>query len=153
MLESDWVSNGRKRVWFPSSRQLPVISRVSWVIDSYWILLTLSSIGVGTAIRPGESWKVFVSMLPNMGSTAVPLRIRIRQTSQTAVFSVHNFGNSTPPDQVSTSFEPYRRAVNQGGPGLKRVRGFTEAHGETVTLESSPDQGTSFTVTLPKSSQ
>jgi CheY-like chemotaxis protein len=57
-------------------------------------------------------------------------------------------------------FEPYWRtaaAESSGqlgwGLGLTLVRGFSESHGGSVNVISSIEQGTTFTITLPKSSE
>lgn len=74
-----------------------------------------------------------------------------------AQIAVHNQGKSIAPEDLSKIFDRFRRAgasekgESEGwGIGLTLVRGIAEAHGGYVTVESSEEKGTTFTVTLPK---
>ncbi|MGI8712680.1 MAG: sensor histidine kinase [Solirubrobacteraceae bacterium] len=51
--------------------------------------------------------------------------------------------------RVGASGAPSRPVHTGSGLGLAIVRGFVEANGGTITVESLPGQGTSFQVTLP----
>jgi len=69
---------------------------------------------------------------------------------------IHNVG-AIPEALVPIIFEPFRRAngdapsASEGlGLGLFIVRELVHAHGGVVTVASSPDQGTTFTVVLPR---
>jgi two-component system sensor histidine kinase KdpD len=56
-------------------------------------------------------------------------------------------------DEVERIFEPFYRAAGQTGTGaglgLAIARGFVEASGGRVWVESLPHQGTTFVVELP----
>lgn len=74
--------------------------------------------------------------------------------------AVHNEGHPIPAEEQGKIFEPYHRARGRSdgdaravgwGLGLTVVRGIAEAHGGTVQVDSGPDRGTTFTVTLGKS--
>ncbi|MBC7785421.1 MAG: HAMP domain-containing histidine kinase [Burkholderiales bacterium] len=75
------------------------------------------------------------------------------------VLSVKNGGPPIPPDAIATIFEPLvreasseqRSARNPGsiGLGLYIAREVITAHGGTISLTSSVDAGTTFTVRLP----
>jgi signal transduction histidine kinase len=75
------------------------------------------------------------------------------------VLSVHNQGAAIPKDQLSRIFEPMRRATTgtsnaefrSVGLGLYIVHHLVKAHGGTVSVKSTDDQGTTFTVVLPLS--
>lgn len=77
-------------------------------------------------------------------------------------FSVHNLGPGIPPDDRHRIFQPLERGVqNQYGAerreatglglGLYICREIVHAHGGRLTLESSDEAGTTFTVELPRS--
>jgi len=74
---------------------------------------------------------------------------------------VTNFGRPIPETALQTIFEPLVRAPSPGaelheqsktslGLGLFIVREIVAGHGGTVTVRSSVDEGTSFTIRLPR---
>jgi signal transduction histidine kinase len=66
--------------------------------------------------------------------------------------SVANAGEGIPPDERERIFEPGVR-LNVGRPGsglgLAVVRAIAESHGGTVSVESEPGDGATFTISLP----
>ena len=76
------------------------------------------------------------------------------------VLSVHNEGTPIPSDHLATIFDPLKRYATQDsaaqrrpgsiGLGLYIAREIVEAKGGTVTVTSSAEHGTTFTVTLPR---
>jgi len=78
---------------------------------------------------------------------------------QAAEISIHNSGSFIPAtdlDKVFKSFyrgEQSRAQTNDGrrgtGLGLAIVRGFVEAHGGTIRVESKQESGTTFVFTIP----
>ncbi|HYO59906.1 sensor histidine kinase [Archangium sp.] len=90
------------------------------------------------------------------GDSAHPVVVSISCHGPSAVLSVHNRGKAIPPEEQQTIFDSLRRgpsAQSSGktgwGVGLSLVKGVVDAHGGSVQVESSPAQGTTFTVTLP----
>jgi signal transduction histidine kinase len=88
-----------------------------------------------------------------------PVHVRLRREDENIVLSVHNQGAAIPKDQLSRIFEPMRRATTgtsnaefrSVGLGLYIVHHLVKAHGGTVSVKSTDDQGTTFTVVLPLS--
>ncbi len=70
-----------------------------------------------------------------------------------AQLSVHNEGNAIPADQQQKIFSRYYRRQGQHqigwGIGLSLVQGIIEAHDGTVSLSSTAEEGTEFTLHLP----
>jgi signal transduction histidine kinase len=82
--------------------------------------------------------------------------VRLEHAVERVRLKVHNFGNPIPSDAQKKLFDPFNRAganefqKAQGwGIGLAVVRGIAEAHGGKVTVETSGESGTTFTVELP----
>lgn len=76
----------------------------------------------------------------------LPIIVRIRDT-----------GIGIPPEQLPYLFEPFSRARQRGthgesgtGLGLAIVKRFVELHGGVITVESTPGEGTTFVVRLPR---
>jgi signal transduction histidine kinase len=68
------------------------------------------------------------------------------------VMVVRDDGCGIPPDKLATIFEPFftTKAAGRGtGLGLPVVKQIIEAHGGTLTLESTVNVGTAFTIRLP----
>jgi signal transduction histidine kinase/CheY-like chemotaxis protein len=75
--------------------------------------------------------------------------------SAKTVFTVRDTGIGIKPEFMKYIFQPYEQAdasisrkYGGSGLGLSIVKSMTELMGGTVSVESKPDQGTAFTVTL-----
>jgi signal transduction histidine kinase/ActR/RegA family two-component response regulator len=69
------------------------------------------------------------------------------------VLSVRDDGAGMPPEVLSRVFEPFftTKEIGKGsGLGLPQVYGFAEQSGGAVKVESQPGQGTTVTLTLPR---
>lgn len=87
------------------------------------------------------------------GRDGAPITCRVSTTRGRLFLSVHNHGNPIPPEVIPVLFQPFRRSVeaerseNPGwGLGLVMVQAIAEAHGGSVAVESSPEEGTVFTL-------
>jgi signal transduction histidine kinase/ligand-binding sensor domain-containing protein/DNA-binding response OmpR family regulator len=67
------------------------------------------------------------------------------------VFTVTNSGSFIPPEERERIFDRFHQASQVGGAGvgLSLVKELTQWLGGEVSLSSDPEQGTSFTVTVP----
>lgn len=84
------------------------------------------------------------------------VRVNIEQHGELVDLQVHNWGTPIPEQEQAKLFEPYhRRSEHQSGArrgwglGLTVVGGIAAAHGGSVSVQSSAEQGTTFRVTLP----
>jgi signal transduction histidine kinase len=89
------------------------------------------------------------------GRDGTPITCRVSTTDGRAFFSVHNEGAPIPKEQIPVLFQPFRRSLeaerssNPGwGLGLVMVQSIAEAHGGSVTVESSEGEGTIFTIDI-----
>ena len=85
-----------------------------------------------------------------------PIRIRLQATSEKARLTVRDEGIGIAPNHQSRIFERFERAVssrNHGGFGLGLYicRTIVEALDGTISLQSEPGRGSTFTVELPLS--
>ncbi|MCW2984965.1 MAG: hypothetical protein JWR63_2535, partial [Conexibacter sp.] len=84
-----------------------------------------------------------------------PVSVRARAVGSRLVVRVVDRGPGVPLAEQARIFTPFYRAEGAGttatgsGLGLAIVRGFVEANGGTVRVESLPGQGASFVVELP----
>jgi signal transduction histidine kinase len=87
--------------------------------------------------------------------SAAPVGVRIVGNGSDVTLHVHNGGEPIPAELIPAVFEPlsrgteHRRAGNIGL-GLFIVNEIVLAHGGTVTVQSSVDDGTTFSVSLPR---
>lgn len=94
------------------------------------------------------------------GDPQRPICISLHRVDERARVEVHNWGPPIAPEDQATLFEPFTRtraATRSGRPGwglgLALVRGCAEAHGGTISLESTAEAGTTFTLELPLDSR
>jgi signal transduction histidine kinase len=85
-----------------------------------------------------------------------PVEITVSERNGQAVLVVRDHGPGISPESQARIFERFERAAESRtfgglGLGLWITRQIVEAHGGTITVESAPGRGTSFTVVLPKS--
>lgn len=90
------------------------------------------------------------------GSAHAPVDISLNQNGAHIDLLVHNEGPAIPLEEQATLFEPFHRSrsadagVEKGwGLGLTLVRGLAQAHGGSVRVDSAPERGTTFIVSLP----
>jgi signal transduction histidine kinase len=78
------------------------------------------------------------------------LTARARAEGEQVVVEVSDSGPGLEPEVARRIFEPFFTTKAEGtGLGLSIVRQAVEAHGGTVTLESQPGHGATFTIRLP----
>jgi signal transduction histidine kinase len=90
------------------------------------------------------------------GTASRAITITVRKAHERAFIVVHNHGGSIPAEQQEGLFQAFvrlQKAESGGqrgwGLGLAQVRGAAEAHGGSVTVDSLPERGTSFTIDIP----
>jgi signal transduction histidine kinase len=84
-----------------------------------------------------------------------PVTITAEEQGDDVCLTVHNGGTPIPPNMLPSIFEPLTRGHAEGGVhniglGLFIAQRVVSAHGGDVSVKSSSDQGTTFTVRLPK---
>lgn len=82
-----------------------------------------------------------------------PIGVYVSRWEERVSLSVHNTGASVPEEQIERLFEHLRRE-RAGGPsgwgiGLSFVKKVALSHGGSVTIDSSPERGTTFTMDIP----
>jgi two-component system sensor histidine kinase KdpD len=101
--------------------------------------------------------RTFANVLGNAArhSGGHSVSIRARAVQHRMLVRVVDRGPGIPPAQRERVFEPFYRAGTPGegyrgsGLGLAIARGFVEANGGRIWVESLPGQGTAFVVELP----
>ncbi len=102
--------------------------------------------------------QVFVNLLENARrySDGLPVSVRARWQGDHVIIRVVDQGPGIRPAERDRIFEPFYRGPQPGrgrwagsGLGLAIAKGFVEANGGRISVESLPGQGTSFTVELP----
>jgi two-component system sensor histidine kinase KdpD len=83
-----------------------------------------------------------------------PVHMRVSATRQELLIRVTDRGPGIPEEERERIFEPFHRVPggpDQRGPGLGLAiaRGFAEANGGRLWVESRPGQGASFVLALP----
>lgn len=89
------------------------------------------------------------------GSPNTPITTRVNELHGRLFVSVHNQGEPIPQVELPVLFLPFRRSAaaersekDGWGLGLVLVQAIAEAHGGSVTVESTPEQGTTFTIDI-----
>jgi two-component system sensor histidine kinase KdpD len=106
---------------------------------------------------PAQLERVFANLLENARrhSDGKPVSVRARVVGRQVVVRIVDRGPGIPPAAQRRVFEPFYRVEGAGdghtgsGLGLAIAKGFVEANGGRITVESVPGQGTSFVVALP----
>jgi two-component system sensor histidine kinase KdpD len=102
--------------------------------------------------------RAFENLLENARrySDGLPVSVHARRSGHRVVVSVVDQGPGITPAERERIFEPFYRGPSAAGTqwtgsglGLAIARGFVEANGGTIEVQSLPGQGTSFIVSLP----
>lgn len=106
--------------------------------------------------------QVFSNLIGNAikhGSGSVPIDVVLSGQGDVVLATVHNGGNPIPEEEIPKIFEPLHRSLSPStgnrrdyslGLGLYIAREIIQAHGGTVTVASSMETGTTFTIRLPR---
>lgn len=102
-------------------------------------------------------WNMVTNGLKH-GASDRPILVRVQRTETGERLSVHNSGHPIPAEAQARLFEPFARLPDATGRagwglGLTLVRACAEAHGGTVTMESTTEAGTTFAIELPRDSR
>ena len=96
------------------------------------------------------------------GAADQPVILRLHAASDHVTMRVENHGTPIPPDKINTVFEPLVRLAAEGGDapgdigstslgiGLYIAREIVQAHGGTIAVTSSEQDGTVFAISLPR---
>jgi signal transduction histidine kinase len=93
------------------------------------------------------------------GNPQAAVTLTIEDCGETVELAVHNYGPVISEEQRATLFEPFRRGASARsgtrglGLGLFIARQLVVAHGGTIDLRSSTEEGTTFTARLPRGAQ
>ncbi len=109
----------------------------------YQILMNLT----GNAVKFTEKGKVELSVTSDGVNSSHPVT--------TLRFSVSDTGIGIPPEKLSAVFESFRQASDDTtarfggtGLGLSIARELVQLHGSNIQVESTPDEGSTFSFTL-----
>lgn len=106
---------------------------------------------------PAQLERVFVNLLENAWrhSAGQPVSVRARVVGGRLAVRIVDQGSGIPPAAQRRVFEPFYRLDGDddghpgSGLGLAIAKGFVEANGGRIAIESVPGHGTSFVVQLP----
>jgi two-component system sensor histidine kinase/response regulator len=122
------------------------------------VLVTGDVQGEWDSGRLGQVLSNLVGNALRHGSVTVPITVRVTGIANEVVASVHN-GGHIPADLMPRLFEPFQSGVGRRrraeglGLGLYIVQQIVLAHGGEVHVSSTPEDGTSFEIRLPRHPQ
>lgn len=102
--------------------------------------------------------RAFANLLENAVrySGGLPVSVNVRRSGSLVVVRVVDQGPGIDAAERARIFEPFYRGPRSGGDpwagsglGLAIAKGFVEANGGTISVESLPGQGSTFVVSLP----
>ena len=99
--------------------------------------------------------QVLVNLTKNalQATSAGAVTVGIEDRGETVAVIVHDTGPGMSPDVIQKLFQPFftTKSKEEGtGLGLAFAKSVVGAHGGTIEVVSLPDQGSTFTVVLPK---
>jgi signal transduction histidine kinase len=107
------------------------------------------------AFHPNTLRRALLNLVQNAAEVLSPgdmVTLAGEGTAAQVQLQIRDTGNGMPAAQLTTIFEPlYTTKPGGTGLGLYIVQQIIAAHGGQVTVESQVGQGTTFTLTLPRS--
>ncbi len=116
--------------------------------------------GAWDAVRIEQALANLLANALQHGSRTEAVSVRIEGEPDRVIVSVHNQGNPIAPEQIPHIFEPLVRLAHAGanggrrsanfGLGLYIARQIVTAHGGSIDVHSSAEEGTRFVLRLPR---
>ncbi len=111
--------------------------------------------GIWDVDRLGQMIANLVTNALAHGDVATPITLRMADRGETVKLTVHNYGPPIQADELDAIFNPFkgstRTAARSGlGLGLFIAHEVVRAHGGTMRVASTRDEGTRFSVHLPR---
>ncbi len=119
------------------------------------IELALAVEELSVSVDATQIQRVLVNLLENaLKYSGAEVRLQTTATASEVLIRVVDHGPGVPPAERESIFEPFQRGLQRGdqrgaGLGLAIARGFAEANGGRVWVESRLDQGATFVLALP----
>jgi signal transduction histidine kinase len=129
------------------------LTRPFWELRSGIDIETVFEPGLVVRARATDVREVLVNLIMN-AVAAMPagglISIRCSRMGVYAAISVTDTGQGIAREQHSAIFQPLESTRPDGsGLGLSVSRAIVEGYGGTLTVESAPGEGATFTITLP----
>jgi PAS domain S-box-containing protein len=111
---------------------------------------------LGDQVRLAQVVSNLVGNAVEHGDVTRPVTVTLSVSGDSLVLVVHNAG-TIPPALLPVIFDPFRRTTARGelakglGLGLFISQQIVQAHGGDIEVRSSVEEGTTFTVNLPRS--
>lgn len=103
--------------------------------------------------------QLFINLIANAckySAAPAPVRVRVRATRSDVQVAVQDEGIGIPPDDQASIFEQFHRGANVDrgvsgwGLGLYIASEISRLHNGTISVESVPGRGSTFSVSLPR---
>jgi two-component system sensor histidine kinase KdpD len=127
------------------------------LIDPESVRLTVDSDLPMVDADPAQLERAFANLLENAvrHSNGQPVRVGSMTAGANIVVRVVDQGRGIPESEWQRIFEPFQHGDSRAGKtgsglGLAIAKGFVEANGGEISVESPPGQGASFLVALPR---
>jgi two-component system sensor histidine kinase KdpD len=130
-------------------------ARESLSADREEIRLSVDPEAPGIVADPVQLERAFANLFENglHHGGGKQVLVRSRQSGGRLVVRIIDRGPGIPEQERERIFEPFYRREDSGrgfGLGLAIAKGFVEANGGEIAVESVPGQGSSFVVTFPE---
>lgn len=115
--------------------------------------------GVWDAARIGQVFSNLIANAIKHGDPDAPVNVKLQGDADSVTAIIHNLGEPIPDDALPRIFDPLCQVSPKTtappdaagiGLGLYITREIVQAHAGTVSVSSTQDQGTTFTVRLPR---
>jgi len=91
-----------------------------------------------------------IEAITDAGQPGGHIRVTSRMSDEVFVVSVSDDGPGIPAGSLGDIFNPFYTTKEKGtGLGLSISQSIAEAHGGGLSLQSNPDAGVTFTLTIP----
>lgn len=110
-------------------------------------------VGFWCRISMKRALQNLLSNAQKYGERHSDITVQVKRIDHRVFLSVHNAGPAIPPKDVERMFAAFERLggvhVQGWGLGLPFVRNVAESHRGTVFVDSDPERGTTFTISVP----